>query len=151
MSALFKFLGLILIFSACTGCGLLKSSSLQKRKDKLYSFSRSLSQLAEYIKADGGEIELIFSSCFEKNCIEIKNFKPCLNKSFLEKEDIALLEEFLDEFGIRDAESEYRRTLLYASLIEKQGAISENKCKELCNVYNKLGVLSGLFLCIFLI
>lgn len=151
MLQLFKFLGLLFVFLSCASVGFLKSYLLRKRKDKLTALSRSIAQLAEYIKADGGEINQLAKICFEEEDIEIQNGIPTLNKSFLEKEDISVIEEFLSEFGLRDTLGEYRRTKLYASLTDKQREASAKKCAELCRLYNTLGVLSGVILCIFFI
>ena len=151
MLQLFKIIGLIMCFLACAGMGFLKSLTLRKRKDKLTSFYLAILQLAEYIKADGAEIGLLSKRCFSENEVVLNNGKPTLNKSFLEKEDVSLIEEFLSEFGIRDISGEYKRTQLYASLIEKKREQAARKCSELCKIYNILGVLSGVVICIFFI
>lgn len=148
---LFKAIGLALIFAVCSLGGFFKSSLLMKRADKLSKLSRALSQLSEYIRADGGELERLIGLCFEKSLLHTENGRPVLNKSFLENEDIALLEEFFESFGTKDIQGEYERTGLYASLIEKQKQEAAEKCSQLCRLYNALGVLGGIFICIFLL
>ena len=76
---------------------------------------------------------------------------PKLNKSFLKKEDIAMIEEFLDNFGSKDRIGEYKRTKFYASLLERQREEVAKKSAELSKLYNTLGVLLGAGICIFLI
>ena len=151
MLLLFKIIGLICIFSSCSALGFLKSTLLKKRKEKLSSISRSVSRLAEYIRGNGGEINLLAGRCFSPKDITVKNGVLILDESFLEKEDISLIKEFLSDFGLKDSEGEYQRTKLYAELIESQRKISAEKFARLSRLYNTVGVLFGMVVCIFFI
>lgn len=48
-----------------------------------------------------------------------------------------------------DSDSEYNRTELYIKLLSKNRDEAEEKCAELCRVYNAAGLLGGIFICIF--
>lgn len=151
MQLLFKILGLLFVFSACSLAGFSATVMLRRRSEKLSSVSHSVSRLAEYINADGGEIGLLAELCFDENDIKIVDGIPKLNKSFLKKEDITVIEEFLNDFGLNDRVGEYKRTKLYASLLERQREEVAKKSAELSKLYNTLGVLFGVGICIFLI
>lgn len=149
MLALFKFSGLIIIFISCAAFGFFKSYCLKKRADKLASISRSVLELAARIRAEKTEIGKAIPLCFEKETVAIRKGKPFLNRTYLENQDICLLEEFFGSIGKRDIDSEYERTQLFASLIEKESLSAAQKAKNLCRLYNSLGVLFGIFVCIF--
>lgn len=151
MLLLFKLLGLVLIFLTSMGIGFLNSSALRRRKERLCSIYRSFVQLAEYIKSENTEITALLERCFEQSDIILQNGKVQFNEKYLESEDNSLLKEFLNGFGTRDIEGEYKRTCMYASLLDKQRELADGKCKELCRLYDTLGVLLGAVICIFFI
>lgn len=148
---LFKIIGLLLILAASTLFGLLKANSLKKRADKLGKICISLSKLAQLILSGAGELKALFSLSFEKEILAYNENTPIINKSFLESKDIELLNNFLKEIGMSDSESEYKRITVYKTLFEKQLAEAEKRFVELSKLYNSLGFLTGLSICIFLI
>ena len=145
-----KLIGLLIIFATCSFGGLYKSLKLKKRAEKLFLFAKALDDMAERIKAQAAEAAVLISACFKDEAVFINRGKISFNNNFLEKEDINLLNEFFDDFGARDKDGEYERTKFYAALLQKQYEFSDIKCNKLCRLYNSLGVLSGLFICIFL-
>ena len=147
----FKWVGLLIIFSVCSAAGLLKSVKLAKRADKLNSIARSVSVLAEHIRGDSREIEQLIFICFSRDTAIFKNGKIEFEKQNMNEEDIALAEEFAKEFGSRDIVGEYERTKMYAGLFKKQGELAEAQCLKLGRLYSTLGVLGGVFICIFLL
>ena len=147
---LIKLTGLLIIFAACCFGGMYKSLKLKKRAEKLFLFAKALDDMAERIKAQAAEVSVLIKACFKAEEVFINGGKISFNNCFLEKEDINLLNEFFDDFGVRDKDGEYERTKFYAALLQKQYELSEVKCNKLCRLYNSLGVLSGLFICIFL-
>lgn len=149
MSLLFKISGLAVIFAVSASVGFLKSLNIKNRAQKLGELSRSVSSLAERIRADSGEIGYIIPLCFGENLVYVTDGEINLNQSCLEKEDIALLTEFFNGLGVRDIVSEYERTKLYSQLIKRKADEADEKCAKLCKLYNTVGILSGIFLCIF--
>lgn len=151
MTLLFKASGLILILAVCSAVGFSKSRELKKRAERLSRLARSLGTLSEYIRADKSEIDSLIKRCFEDNTVYFTEGRIYFDKSFLNAEDISLLEEFSVGFGKADADGEYERTHMYAVIVEKQLQAAEDICRRLCGLYNTLGVLCGIFICIYLI
>lgn len=151
MAWLFKFLGLIIIFTVSALTGFLKSMSLKKRKKKLDGIYRSMSDLRDRIRVSSTEMGRLINLCFpgDTACFTYGGIR--LNTDNLEKSDISIIEEFFSDIGMSDAESECERTGLYIELVKKKCDEAEQKCKELCRLYNTLGVLCGIFICIFFI
>lgn len=148
---LFKIAGLVILFSTSCCCGLAVSLKLKKRAAKLSELARALNGLAEYIRSDRSEIDRLVGICFKPQTVKAENGKFIIEKSFLDKEDISLLEEFFGAVGQKDSEGEYERTRLYTALTEKQCRSAEEKCNRLCRLYSGLGLLCGIFICVFLI
>ncbi len=148
---LFKALGLVTLFFACSAQGFLKAQSLKKRAEKLALAEKGLSQTAEFIRGEGCEKERLVSRCFTEEMVIIGSQGVVVNGAFFEGEDILLMEEFFSGFGMGDVEGEYNRTRLYTQLIKKQKEQAQENAQRLCRLYRSLGVLSGIFLCIFLV
>ncbi|MGN0492725.1 MAG: stage III sporulation protein AB [Acutalibacteraceae bacterium] len=151
MAWLCKLCGLSLIFSVCACIGFLKSAALKKRHKKLLGIYRSMSDLRERIRMGAGEIERLVNLCFEEDAAFIADGKLWLDRAYLDKEDAALLEEFFRDLGMSDSEAEYERIGIYMALAEKRCCEAEKRCGELCRLYGALGILCGIFICIFLL
>ena len=149
MAWLFKVLGLITIFCACALTGFLKSFALKKRHKKLFGVYRSMSDLRERIRMGTGEIGRLVSLCFGEDTVRLSDGKAVINTMYLEKADSEVLEEFFRDLGMSDSESECERIGLYMSITEKKCGEAEKKCVELCRLYSSLGILCGIFICIF--
>ena len=149
MAWLFKISGVITVFTVCSMAGFLKSFGLKKRHKKLLAIYRSMSDLRERIRMGGGEIERLVYLCFEEDTSSISEGKAIINAMYLKKADVEILEEFFRDLGMSDSDSEYERTGLYMSIILKISDEAEKKCGELCRLYSSLGILCGLFICIF--
>ena len=149
MAWLFKLAGLITVFSACSLAGFFKSFALKKRHKKLLGLYRSMSDLRERIRMGAGEIERLVALSFSEDTVSLQNGKALINTMYLEKAETAVLEEFFSDLGMTDSESEYERIGLYMALTEKKCGEAEKKCGELCRLYSTLGVLCGIFICIF--
>lgn len=149
MAWLFKSLGLIIILSACSLAGFFKSFALKKRHKKLLELYRSMSDLRERIRMGTGEIESLVYLSFSADTVMLSHGKAVINTMYLEKADAELLEEFFKDLGMSDSESEYERIGLYMALTDKKCGEAERKCGELCRLYSSLGILCGLFICIF--
>ena len=147
---IFKFLGLSAVLFVCSAFGFVKALSIKKRTEQLNGIFRSITILAEHIKADGREITVLLPLCFTDNFIHINGQSIDFDKTYLEKEDICLLNEFFENLGFEDRGTEYERTTLYASLFHTKAQEAETKAQGLCRLYSSLGVLVGVFLCIFL-
>ena len=146
---MFKIIGIFILFISSCLSGFLKSYNLKMRAEKLKALCLSFEMLASRIKAEKTELERAVSLCFSKETVYIKQNKAVINPALLEKEDIALIEEFFEFFGRRDINSEYDRVQLFASLLQKQRKEAEEKKEKLSRLYNSLGVLFGIFICIF--
>ena len=151
MSLLFKLSGLFILFLVCTALGFQKSVNIKKRSHRLNSFYRSLILLAERIKSGAGEIGEILPLCFNDTLVYIEKGEILFDKSYLETADIDLIDEYFSNLGFSDKDSEYERTRLFISLIKKQLDQAEEMAQSLCKLYNTLGVLIGVFICIFLL
>lgn len=146
---LFKITGFLLIFSACTAIGILKSDSLKQRYQQLEEIIKSLSILAERIRLGGYERdELIFLSFGDSLKID-SNFDIKLTYGSLSKDDLSLLTEFFKGFGMTDKDSEYERAILYSSLLKERLDSANKTYKEQGKLYRTIGVMSGIVLCIF--
>lgn len=148
MSLPFKLLGLLMIFSASAAGGIMKSMQLKQRYKKLSRICRSLKDLKERIRLNSGEIGRLVNGSFGGLAV-YKNGDFIINEAGLEKGDISLINEFFRDIGMSDTESECERTELYISLISKKCSEAEQKCRELCRLYNSIGILGGIFICIF--
>lgn len=137
-----------MIFSAAALSGFMKSVQLKQRYKKLDRIYRALGDLKERIRLNSGEISRIVSESFG-SLAESKNVGFTINESGLNKEDIALINEFFHNIGMSDTAAECERTELYILLISKKRSEAEQNCKELCRLYNSIGILGGIFICIF--
>lgn len=144
-----KACGLITVFSVCTALGFLKSAMLGKRAEKLHSFNRGASALAERIRLCSGEIKELVEDCFSEGLVDTRGGGFSVEESYLKKEDIALLNEFFGDLGMGDIAAEYDRTSAYANLIKAQQTAADADCEKLCRLYKSLGALVGIFICIF--
>ena len=86
-----------------------------------------------------------------KNTVSRMSADEVYNKVLFwaEKADTDLLTEFFSRFGYGDKNSEYERTKLFTSLLKKQSEEANLKANSLCKLYNTIGLLVGVFLCIF--
>ena len=125
--------------------------SLKKRHSRLCGFYRSMSDLRERIRMGSGEIERLVALSFEDGAVFLSDGKTQIDRAYIEREDAALLEEFFRDLGMSDSQSECERIGLYMALVKKKCEEAEQKCGELCRLYNALGILCGIFICIFLL
>lgn len=149
MQLLFKFAGIALIFFASAFAGYFKARSLKEDCERLSALVGSTEKLAEYIRSHGGEIAALTKLCFDSRLVQFNDGAVILSREHLKGEPLKLLQRLFSEIGIMDAETEYKRVKMYASLLEKEYLQSAKKCAELCRLYNTLGILCGAFLCIF--
>ena len=147
---LFKISGLLVVFLVSASLGLLKSESLKLRCDRLEKIVKSLNRLCELVRIGGYEIDELISVCFDSNIInsEKGNFFIC--EEYLLKEDIDILREFFNGFGVTDKEGEVKRIKLFCSLLEGKHRDAQKAFLELGRLYRSVGLMGGLILCIFL-
>ncbi len=145
---IFKIVGLFAVFSVPCIYGFYKSYSVKKRCIKLKKLVVSLAKISEYIRIEKYEKNRLFKRCFDASLL---NADLEFNCEYLLKEDISLLNEFLDNFGAGDRKNEYERTCVYINLFERLSEKAEFETEKLSRLYSSLGVLTGLSLCIFLI
>lgn len=147
----FKILGLVMILISCSLFGFLKSFSLKKRVEKLQKICVSMETFENLIKSGTLEFNDLIEMSFEKDTVYICNKLPVVNKSGLLNEETELLQTFLSKAGMSDINSECSRISIYKSLLKKTLASAEDRMGQYSKLYNTLGVLTGLAICIFLV
>ena len=148
MQWLFKLFGSVTVILATGTAGYMKSYELRRRARKLAALCRGLTVLKERIRMGGGEIERLVTESFENGLITADGGFS-VDGRWLDKKDIDLLYEYLTDIGMTDTESEYNRTEGYIKLLAKNREEAEERCGELCRIYNAAGLLGGIFICIF--
>lgn len=148
MTVLFKLCGSFLVIGACFFAGLIKSAGLRRRRARLRELCKGLSELRERIRMGGGEIEHLLKESFAPGLISFEE-KPRVSDEWLEKRDTELLNAYLSEAGLSDAEGECRRAEMYLRLLGAQYDEAVKRCNELCRIYSAAGLLGGAVICIF--
>ena len=146
-----KVSGLLTIFAVCCLFGFLKSSALNKRAVKLLDFLKGMDFLGERIKMGTSEITELLKISFKEDLISYEGSEFFADGDYLKNEDISPINEFLSKLGMGDTDSEYERIKAYKAIIELQHKAAETDCLNLCKLYKTLGVLTGVFICIFLL
>ena len=139
-----KIAGLTFILLSCSAVGLIKADALKKRSHRLESICLSLEKLYQLVENSPLEAAELISLSFG-----VRN--PKENTAYLKPEDTELLNRFLGEFGMGDREKECRNISLYKTIFEKQLSEAEENSNRLYKLYNSLGFLTGLVICIFLV
>lgn len=142
MALLFKILGFILIIATTFSIGFLKSSELGIRYKKLQSIQKGIGELKERIRMGGGEIDRLLASSFPQYPIDYCS---------LEKDDIEILNDFFSNVGLSDTKSEYERCEVYINLLKNKIEEANAKYRETAHLYKSIGLLGGIFICIFLL
>lgn len=142
MKLLFKITGFILTVFTASAIGYFKSAQLKSRYEELTAVHKNISHLKESIRLHGGESDRLIKQSFGKSSI---------NKTVLHKEDIGLLNEFFDNFGFCDTKAECERCELYIELFKSKIEEAEKKYRESGKLYKSLGIMCGIFICIFLL
>ncbi len=145
---LFKIGGLALIFLASWGVGFFKAMSLKARYEKLKKLCIGIDSLMNRVLI-GEELEKIITLSFERELIYIENGDIVLNEANLLSEDISIVKEFTEGMGLRNKKGEYERCLLYKKMLEQRQSEALESSRSLSRLYNSLGLLIGIFLCIF--
>lgn len=147
---MFKTLGLLFVFLSFSGFGFLKALDLRKRVLSLKGFLKGFYALAESVALSKYEASHLLNSCFGDGTVYIKDGKIVFCEEGLQKQDVLLLKEFFDGFGLQRGESEAQRCRLYSTLLSQKYTEADEKLQRLFKLYSSLGILSGLFVCIFL-
>ena len=142
MTLLFKLTGFVLIIFTTCSIGFLRSAELGSRHKKLQSIQKSITELKERIRMGGGEIDRLLRLSFSEYPI---------NYNHLEKEDIEILSDFFANIGLSDTKTEYERCELYINLLKNKIEEANSKYRETARLYKNIGLLSGIFICIFLL
>lgn len=148
MRLIVKALGLLFILLTCTLAGFLKAYSVSKTYENLRKAISATRELAARIKL-GGEIGELISLTFGEGIANYTSKGIILNRKALKEGELKVLEELFSDIGMRDLDSEYNRTISFAEILEKRYLEQSADCKELCRLYKSVGLLGGVFLCIF--
>ncbi len=140
MRLLFKLLGFALIVLTTTAIGFLKSNSLNMRHKKLCSLKNAITDLKQRIRLSHGEIDKLIAVSFK----DIPDFY-----SYLEKSDTQIVENFFKDIGMLDVKAECERCELYISLLDAQIIKAQKNYTELNKLYKSMGIMGGIFICIF--
>ena len=143
-----KALGLLFILLTCTFAGFLKAHSVSKAHENLRRVTTATRELAARIRL-GGEIGELISLTFGEGIVDYTSKGINFNRKALKESELKILEELFSDIGMRDSAAEYDRTLSFAELLDKRYSEQSGDCKELCRLYKSVGLLSGIFLCIF--
>lgn len=146
---LIKALGLIFVFLSSSAFGMAKANKLSLRAEKLRRITGGLNMLAEHIRIGGREVERLIPLCFKETEISFSGGKYSINNEYLEPVDIKLLDEFFSQLGYGDSESEYKRTIGFVKMIDKQFRDAVKLKTEQGRLYKTMGVTVGVGLCIF--
>ena len=139
-----KTAGLMFILISCSAVGLIKADALKKRSLKLKHICLSLEKLYQLVENSPLESAELINLSFGLT-------NPEEDTAYLKPEDTELLNRFLGEFGMGDRAKECRNISLYKTLFEKQLWQAEENSNRLYKLYNSLGFLTGLVICIFLV
>ena len=139
--AVFKIFGLLSVLISSTALGFYKSYTLNLRCRKLSEFCVSLEKLSHFITSSFKDLDFLLRESFGGE----------IDTSGISKEDKEILEKLFSEIGISDRQRDCNNVLMHKNLLEKQLETAEDDCKRLSKLYNSLGFLGGLSLCIFLI
>ena len=146
-----KGIGIMLVMSVSVIMGFYFSSQTIIKNEKTRLIYRGINSLAERLRISSMKSKKLLKISFSEEVLYWKNEEYFIDKSNLSSEDISLFEEFLKGFGKGDTKSEYLRALGYAKLFENRYKELKEKSGPLCSLYRKLGVLTGLFICVFLV
>lgn len=138
----FKIAGFVIVIIATSAIGFLKSQQLKLRHKRLCAFRNGLLELKEHIRLGSGELERILKQSFD---IDYTDF------IHLEKEDIEILQDFFHKVGMSDSLAEAKRCELYINLLTPRIKSAKEKYAQLGKLYRNIGIMSGLFICIFFI
>ncbi len=134
-----KLIGFVFIITASSAIGFLKSRELKERPQKLLFLYKGVCELKERIKLSGGELERLKEECFSTP----------IDYSGLYKSDSEILDKLFCEIGLLNRESAYNRCELSAALLKQKYNEAQSRYSELSKLYKSIGVLSGIFICIF--
>ena len=151
MSVLLKGLGLVFVFCSCCAFGFYESGKLKKRVSRLSLFVCALTEYAQRVRVGTEEIDRLLCLSFGQETVRRTAEGFALTCPFSKKEDEKLATEFFCNIGMGNAEQEYERAKLYTALFSKRLEEAEKDARERCRLMKTLGVLSGCFLCIFLL
>lgn len=146
---LLKISGLLILLFCSVTIGFIKSEQLILRKNKLNNFCKGFTILKERIRYGEGEIEPLILKSFEENLFYSKGNTIKVNKDYLQNYEITLIEEYLDIAGMSDPNSEFEKCKMYHHLLNEQYKKAETECTSLCKLYKTVGLLGGIFICIF--
>ncbi len=137
-----KIIGLVLILVCCSAVGLIKGEQLRKRSQILREACVSFEKLYQMLLNSSMEREELLEVCFGDVVLSAKGFAA---------DDKELFQGFLKDFGMGDREKECRNIMLYKTLFQKQLSEAEENAGRLYKLYNSLGFLVGLVICIFIV
>ena len=139
MAILFKIVGLLLILLFFTAIGFLKAFSLKTQLNNLRQIKKGFFELKERLRLHSGNKSQLLTLCFGEA------------PNLLKGEDLSLWNEFSQNFGLSDTETELKRCESYISLFENKILNAEKGFEEQQKLYKCLGFLCGIFVCIFLL
>ncbi len=139
MRILLKALGLIFIMMVCTAFGFLKALALKSRVDSLQQIKNGLLKLKEQLRLHKGNKQQLLKNCFPV-------FQNLLG---LSRSDKTLWDDFITDFGKGDTKQEFERCNAFIALYDNALLQAKTECEKQQKLYKALGILSGLFICIF--
>ena len=160
---IFKLIGALMIFAACTYTGMQKSGELKGRYSMLNAVSEALGYLETEIEFASNDLKNAFKN-IDKNTkthglfadaaekiekLGIKRawaYAVTKNTSSVSDADRELLLMLGTKLGMTDTKNQLKHIGYVKELITAQAAAAENEYKRLGRVYRGGGVLTGLFI-----
>ncbi len=148
---LFKILGLAAVFFVCSAWGFLKAEDMKQRERKLNQLLKSFSHMQELVRMGGYELEELCKLCFEPNLIIENNGCAGLKTERLAADDVKLIDDFFEGFGLGDAKAECERIKLFITLLGQHRDNAAELYETRGRLYRSVGVMGGLIICIFFV
>ena len=170
---LFRIIGLITVFAACAGAGLLASLRLGRRVSQLESFLSAVAFMATEIRYNALPVETLFARLEAQAeygalrvfglCRErlkrgegmarawdeaLEEARPALA---LTEEDIAALRRFGRSLGATDVEGQLSNCDATTALLRTRWMAARDERQKRGNLYASVGVLGGVFFVLLLI
>lgn len=148
-----KISGLIILSLTGLLVGSKQVVKLKRRSDALQWFATNILFIGEHIRATANELyDIVNSLCGKENYLRLSRpFKIEITDDFLNSDDLGALNEFFENLGRLDTESEIKRCEMYAKIIQNRFKSAHKEYLEKNKLYKMLGLFSGLSVAIIMV
>ncbi|MBC7960034.1 MAG: stage III sporulation protein AB [Vallitaleaceae bacterium] len=169
-----KYIGMVMVFVACSGLGIMYSVIYKKRVEELIEWKKgivllkseinfALTPLSEAFESIGnrlnGEIKTFFIdlSSFLKSSphksmdkMVDQDLRNMLNETCLNDKDAGKIVSFVKGLGLMNKESQMNQLELHIKTMEADIETAKNEEEKNSKLYKTLGVLCGVFIVVLL-